>query len=164
MNKLENNMQKLKVKLLSCVRLFATPWTVALQAPLFMELSRQEYWNGLPFPSPGALPHPGIEPGSSTLQADSLLPEPPGKPLGSQPSYNSLCSKLKLSLTSPSPTLSITYIQLPIKSNSKAHLKFISHSLFSLMPSQFMSLFLTSTIFFLIYTMLFPNLYYCLII
>ena len=45
-----------------------------------MELSRQEYWNGLPFPSPGDLPNPGIEPGSPALQADSLPSEPPGKP------------------------------------------------------------------------------------
>ena len=44
-----------------------------------MEFSRQEYWNGLPFPSPGDLPDPGIEPGSSALQADSLPSEPPGK-------------------------------------------------------------------------------------
>ena len=80
MNKLENNMQKLKVKLLSCVRLFATPWTVAHQAPPSMGFSRQEYWSGLPFPSPGALPHPGIEPRSPALQADALISEPPGKP------------------------------------------------------------------------------------
>ena len=50
------------VQLLSCVRLFATPWTVACQASLSMEFSRQEYWNGLPHPSPVALPNPGIEP------------------------------------------------------------------------------------------------------
>ena len=50
------------------------------QAPLSMELSKQEYWNGLPFPSPGDLPDPGIEPGSPALQADSLPFEPPGKP------------------------------------------------------------------------------------
>ena len=56
-----------EVKLLSCVRLFATPWTVASQAPLSMGLSRQEYWSGLPFPSPGDLPHPGIKPGSPAL-------------------------------------------------------------------------------------------------
>ena len=60
--------------------LFVTPWTVAHQAPLSMEFSRQEYWGGLPFPSPGHLPYPGIEPRSSELQADSLLSEPPGKP------------------------------------------------------------------------------------
>ena len=50
----------------------ATPWTVACQAPLSMGFSRQEYWTGLPFPSPGDLPDPGIEPGSPALQADSL--------------------------------------------------------------------------------------------
>ena len=49
---------------LSCVRLFATPWIVACQAPLFMEVSRQEYWSGLPFPTPGDLPDPRIEPTS----------------------------------------------------------------------------------------------------
>ena len=57
-----------------------TPWTVACQAPLSMEFSRQEYWNGLPFPSPGDLPSAVIEPGSPALQADSLPSEPPGKP------------------------------------------------------------------------------------
>ena len=55
-----------------------TPWAVAIQAPLSMGLSRQECWSGLPFPSPGDLPDPGIEPGSPTLQADSLLTELPG--------------------------------------------------------------------------------------
>ena len=49
-----------------------TPWTVARQAPLSMGFSRREYWNGLPFPSPGNLPDPGIEPGSSALQVESL--------------------------------------------------------------------------------------------
>ena len=50
-----------KVKSLCCVQLCATPWTVAYQAPLFMEFSRQEYWSGLPIPSPGDLPDPGME-------------------------------------------------------------------------------------------------------
>ena len=59
---------------------FCDPWTVASQAPLSMEFSRQKYWSGLPFSSPGNLPNPGIEPRSSTLQADSLQSEPPGKP------------------------------------------------------------------------------------
>ena len=68
-----------KVKLLSRVRLFATPWTTAHQAPLYMEFSRQEYWSGLPFPSPGDLLDPGIKPGSPTLQTDALPSEPPGK-------------------------------------------------------------------------------------
>ena len=70
---------KVKVKSLSHVQLFATPWTVAYQAPPSMGFSRQEYWSGLPFPSPGDLPGPGIEPGSPTLQADFLSFEPPGK-------------------------------------------------------------------------------------
>ena len=63
------------VCMLSCVRLFVTH-----QAPLSMEFSRQEYWSGLPFPSPGDFPDPGIESGSLTLQAVSLLSELPGKP------------------------------------------------------------------------------------
>ena len=63
---------KVKVKSLSRVRLFATPWTTAYQAPLSMGLCRQEYWSGLPFPSPGNLPDPGIKPGSPTLQAEAL--------------------------------------------------------------------------------------------
>ena len=67
-----------KVKLLSRVRLFATSWTVARQASLFMRFSRQEYWIGLPFPSPGDLPDPGIEPRFPALQADSSPSEPPG--------------------------------------------------------------------------------------
>ena len=61
--------------------MFVTPWTVAHQAPLSMGFSRQEYWSGLPFPSPGDLPNPGIKPGSPALQADSLPSEPPCKPL-----------------------------------------------------------------------------------
>ena len=68
------------VKLLSRVRLFATPWTVAYQAPPSVGFSRQECRSRLPFPSPGDLPDPGIEPGSPALQADALLSEPPGKP------------------------------------------------------------------------------------
>ena len=68
------------LKSLSHVWLFAIPWTVAHQAPTSMGFSRQEYWSGLPFPSPGDLPKPGIEPRSPTLQADALTSEPPGKP------------------------------------------------------------------------------------
>ena len=56
-----------EVKSLSHVRLFATPWTVAHQAPLSVGFSREEYWSGLPFPSPGDLPNPGIELGSPAL-------------------------------------------------------------------------------------------------
>ena len=67
------------MKSLSRVQLFATPWTVAHQVPPSMGVSRQEYWSGLPFPSPGDLPDPGIEPRSPALQADTLTSEPPGK-------------------------------------------------------------------------------------
>ena len=70
---------KLVVKSLSRVRLFVIPWTVAHQVPPSMGFSRREYWSGLSFPSPGGLPHPGIEPGSPALQTDSLPSEPPGK-------------------------------------------------------------------------------------
>ena len=70
---------KVKVKSLSLVRLFVTPWTVAYQAPPSVGFSRQEYWSGLPLPSPGDLPHPGIEPRSPAFQADALPSEPLGK-------------------------------------------------------------------------------------
>ena len=62
----------MKVKSLSHVRLFAIPWTVAHQAPPSMGFSRQEYWSGLPSPSPGDLPDPGMEPSSLALQAGAL--------------------------------------------------------------------------------------------
>ena len=76
----EKDIVSVKVKVLViCVQLFVTPWTVAHQASLSMKFSRQEYWSGLPFPSPGDLPDPGIEPRSPSLQADSLPSEPPGK-------------------------------------------------------------------------------------
>ena len=65
---------------LSCGQLFVTPWTVAYQAPLSMGFSRQEYWNGLPFPFPGDLPDSGVESIFPGLQEDTSLSEPPGKP------------------------------------------------------------------------------------
>ena len=71
------------VYMLSClsrVQLFATPWTVALQAPLFVGFSRQEYWSGLLFPPPGDLSNPGIEPESLTSQVDSLPLSHQGSP------------------------------------------------------------------------------------
>ena len=63
-----------------CVQLFATIWTIACQALLSVRFSRQEYWNGLPFPSPGDLPSPGIEPTSPALQGGSLPLESLGNP------------------------------------------------------------------------------------
>ena len=70
--------ERKKVKSLSRVWLFATPWTAAHQAPPSMGFSRQEHWSGLPLPSPGNLPDPGLKPRSPALQADALTSEPPG--------------------------------------------------------------------------------------
>ena len=81
---------KMKVKSLSRVQLFATPWTVTYRVLRSMGFSRQEYWKGLPFPSPGDLPNPGIEPGSPALQTDALPSEPLGKTLGLPISHPSL--------------------------------------------------------------------------
>ena len=66
--------------MLSRVPLFATPWTVALQAPQSMEFSRQEYWSWLPFTSAGRLPYPGTEPMSPASAGGFFTPEPPRKP------------------------------------------------------------------------------------
>ena len=87
----------MEVKSLSHVWLFETPWTVVYQAPRSMGFSRQEYWSGLPFPSPGDLPDPGIEPKSLALQADALPSELPGKSLrlGDEKSYR------RVSITNP---------------------------------------------------------------
>ena len=85
----EKSMCVKSVSHFSHVWFFVIPWIVAHQAPLSMEFSRQEYWSGLPFPSPGDLPNPGIEPGSLTLQAVSLLSEPPGKP-----SHTLMCTQI----------------------------------------------------------------------
>ena len=71
---------KVKVLVAQSCRLFAIPWTATRQAPLSMTFSRQEYWSGLPCPSPRDLPDPGIKPRSPELQVDSLPLEPPGKP------------------------------------------------------------------------------------
>ena len=76
---------------LSRVRLFATPWTVAHQAPPSMGFSRKEYWSGVPFPSPGDLPDSGIKPRSPALQADALTSEPPECELGIQ-IYSLVCT------------------------------------------------------------------------
>ena len=70
----------LVVQSLNCVRLFATPWTVACQAPLSMKFPREEYWSGFLFPSPGVVPDRGINPMSPASQADSLLLSHQGSP------------------------------------------------------------------------------------
>ena len=69
------------------------PWTVAYQAPPSIDVSRQEYWSGLPFPSPGDLPDPGVEPTSPALQSDALPSESPGKPYATKIKYENFnCS------------------------------------------------------------------------
>ena len=93
---IETPLLKVKVKSLSRVRLFVTLWTVAYQAPPSMGFSRQEYCSGLPFPSPGDLPNPRIKPRSSTLQADTLPSEPPGK--SERYEVNAIFKKVKLYL------------------------------------------------------------------
>ena len=75
-----SHIHKVKVKSISRVHLFVTPWTIAYQVPLPLGFSRQEYWIGLPFPSPADLPNPGIKLGFPALQTDALPSEPPGKP------------------------------------------------------------------------------------
>ena len=65
--------------MISCVRFFATPWTIACQDPLSLQFPRQGYWTGLPFPSPGDIPDPGIEPMSPELAGGFFTTEPPGK-------------------------------------------------------------------------------------
>ena len=74
----------------SCLAL-CDPWTIDLQVFLSMEFSRYEYWSGLPLPSPGDLLDPGIKPGSSVFQADSLLPKPPGKTISHLGAYKQSC-------------------------------------------------------------------------
>ena len=77
----KTDLKEVPVCMLSHVWLFATPWTVAQQAPLSMGFSRQEYWSRLPFPSPGDLPDPGIKPASPALAGVFFTHEPPGKSL-----------------------------------------------------------------------------------
>ena len=97
-------------KNVSHIQLFATPWTVACQAPLSMEFSRQLYWSGLPFTSPGVLPQPGIEPRSPAWQADFFF-FLPSEPPGSYPAAAAAAKSLQSCLTlcdpvdgSPYPT------------------------------------------------------------
>ena len=87
---------KVNVKSLSRFQLFATPWTAAHQAPPSMGFSRQEYWSGVPFPSPGDLPNPGIKPRSPAFQADAFTSELPGKPDSVYKSENITEKKLSI--------------------------------------------------------------------
>ena len=113
----------MKVKLLSLVRLFETPWTVAYQASPSMGFSRQKYWSGLPFPSPGHLPDPGIEPRSPTLEEDALTSEPPGKPRRKLVQFSSVarsCPTLCDPMNRSTPGLPVHH-QLPDLAQTHIH-------------------------------------------
>ena len=75
---------------LRCVQLFVAPWTVDFQAPLTIGFPRQEYWSGLPFPSPGDLPSPGVKPESPALAGGFFTTKPPGKPGIGERSFKTL--------------------------------------------------------------------------
>ena len=105
------------VQLLSSVRLCATPWTVAHQVPLSMGFPRQEYWNRLPFPSPGDLTNSEIEPGPPVLQADSLLTEPMGKPK----LLNVTSSPIPVHFSSLIPKMSIFTLAISCLTTSNLH-------------------------------------------
>ena len=110
-----NEHMKVKMKSLSCVRLFATPWTVARQAPPSMGFSRQEYWSGVPLPSPVDLPNPGIEPRSPTLQADALTYELAGKQWTYPPPkriFFSFKKRMAFSKKKTKQKLTLTFFQL----------------------------------------------------
>ena len=112
------------MKSLNRVRLFSTPWTVAYQALPSMGFSRQECWSGLPFPSPGDLPNPGVEPRSPALQADALPSEPPDQIRSDQ-----LLSRVWLFAT---PWIAARQASLSI-TNSRSSLRLTSIE--SVMPS-----------------------------
>ena len=108
------------MKLLSRVRLFATPWTVAHQAPQSMEFSRQDYWSGLPFPSPADLPNPGIKPGSPAQQVDALPSEPPGKPQNKKGHYEDLPENPILRLHPKEISQKFNYFIVPFTRREKS--------------------------------------------
>ena len=106
----------------------ATPWTIACQAPLSTEFSRQEDWTGLPFPSPEDLPDRGIEPRSPTLQANSLLDEPPGKPKNTGVGSPSLLQGIFLSRQSNQGLLHCRWILYQLSCQESPNLQY-SHLL-----------------------------------
>ena len=122
------------------IRLHAqlTPWTLAHQAPLSMEFSRQEYWSGLPFPSPEDLPDPGIKPWSPALQADSLPLTHLGKPQSGKiaQGQNSQWVRVHSPFTAPATPSCPPYMQHIIKVDSMGILAFHSQGSMSLDKSQ----------------------------
>ena len=100
------SLWKESVKLLSCVTLFVTPWTVGHQAPLSMGFSSKEYWSGLPFPPPGILPHPGAEPLTPALAGGFFTTAPPGEPFRSMPRVRGQSRDSNLAPGSSRPVLS----------------------------------------------------------
>ena len=87
--------------MLNCVQLFATPWTVARQAPLSMGFSRQGYWSGLPCPPPGDLSDPGIELASPALAGVFFTAEPSGKPIHTAAAAAAIAKSLQSCPTLP---------------------------------------------------------------
>ena len=111
--------------LLNHVRLIVTLWTVAHQAPLSMGFSKQEYWSGLPFPSPGDFSDPGIKAGSPALQADALSSEPSGKHLHRKSTphgYGLVCRSNQSILKEISPECSLEGLMLKLKLQYFGHL------------------------------------------
>ena len=105
----------------SCLTL-CDPMDCSYQAPLSMEFSRQEYWSGLPFPSPGDLPDPGVEPRSPALQAGSLMSKSPGKPSSVTQSCLTLCDLMDCSM----PGLPVLHQFLEL---AQAHVHQVSDSI-----------------------------------
>ena len=107
-------------QLFSCVQLFATLWTIAHQGPLSMGFFRQEHWSGYPFPFPGDLPNPGIEPGIPALQADSISSEPSGNLLSCICVCICLCLSISsLSVSNSSVSFSLDFNLFKPSSRSK---------------------------------------------
>ena len=114
-----------EVKPLSRVWLLVAPWTVAHQASPSMGFSRQEYWSGLPFPSSGDLPDPGINPGSLALQADALPSEPPGKQGNRTRNYINGRSTLNIILTIPRMVEKTQHVKWSHKYTKKTKIKLL---------------------------------------
>ena len=133
----------------SCVRLVSTPWSVTLQAPLSVGFPRKEYWSGLPFPTLGDLPHSGIKRESPTLQAYSLLAEPPGNP-----NHTGVGSLSLLQGIFPTQKSNWYYLHCkadsqPLDYQGSPGAYFIPNSLYLFIPSPLPSPLVTTNLFFI---------------